>query len=206
MNFGARFPNVWPLRYFDAILGKVELLASRTPSVDVRIPQPRLNRRMIRILLDLLALPPPSRPRLFTNASGDFTLMSKSDWVRLRGYPEMQMFSMHLDSLLLYIAHYAGIKELCLEYPIYHINHSKGWSPLNAGEFYDEISRKGIPILSYQEFLELTDRMVKRKRAVLFNDENWGLKGQPIQEVITQRGIEVNAIVGDSDVRRGGFP
>jgi hypothetical protein len=162
-----------------------------------------MNDKVIQILLDLMTLPPPSRPRLFTNASGDFTLMSKSDWMRLRGYPEMQMFSMHLDSLLLYIAYYSGVEEVYLDYPIYHIDHSKGWSPLNAGEFYEEIARKGIPILSYQEFIVLTDKMVKSKRAVRFNGEDWGLRGKPANEVEARRGTEVPSHVNDHDQRGG---
>ena len=95
---------------------------------------------------------------------------------------------MHLDSLLLYTAYYAGVEEEYLSYPIYHIDHSKGWSPLIAAGFYDDIARKGIPILSYEEFLQLTDRMVQTKRALIFNDENWGLRDQRLVEVTSHGG------------------
>src|SRR5262249_37142431 len=41
-------------------------------------------------------------PLLHTNACGDFTLLSRDAWFRLRGYAELDVFSMHLDSLLVH--------------------------------------------------------------------------------------------------------
>ncbi len=35
--------------------------------------------------------------RLHTNACGDFTLLARDDWFRLRGYPEWPIFSWHID-------------------------------------------------------------------------------------------------------------
>ena len=78
--------------------------------------------------------PPIDIPtHLHTNGCGDFTLMSLEDWLDLRGYPEFDMYSMHLDSVLCYSAHNCGIVEEVLEAPmrIYHIEHSagSGWTP-----------------------------------------------------------------------------
>jgi hypothetical protein len=73
---------------------------------------------------------------------------------------------------------------------------------LNATGFYEEISGKGIPILSYEEFLRVTDKMVKTQRAVLFNDENWGLKDQPVQEITIPLGIDLPAYADHHDERR----
>src|SRR5262249_10127703 len=55
-----------------------------------------------------------ARLRLHTNACGDFTLMSREAWETVRGYPELEMFSMHIDSLLLYQAHWRGVREAYL--------------------------------------------------------------------------------------------
>jgi len=73
----------------------------------------------------------PAPPRLHTNGCGDFTLMANSDWFALRGYPEFEIFSFHLDSLIVYMAHHYGIKEQVLEEPMrcYHIEHTSGWTP-----------------------------------------------------------------------------
>src|SRR5437870_3627597 len=62
-------------------------------------------------------------PALHTNGCGDFTLMSRGAWLELRGYPELHMFSMFIDSLLVYTAHWHGLKEEFLPHPIYHIEH-----------------------------------------------------------------------------------
>src|SRR5487761_324836 len=48
-------------------------------------------------------------PTLHTNGCGDFTMMSRADWFALRGYPEWQVFSWNIDSVIVYQAHYNGI-------------------------------------------------------------------------------------------------
>jgi hypothetical protein len=67
---------------------------------------------------------------LHTNACGDFTLLAREDWFRLRGYPEWPIFSWHLDSAILYAANAQDIRHTTLgpKYRIYHIDHSFGWS------------------------------------------------------------------------------
>jgi len=76
---------------------------------------------------------PGSSIHLHTNGCGDFTLMAREHWFDLRGYPEFDLFSMNLDSVLCYAAHHAGFFEYCLEDPmrIYHIEHQtgSGWTP-----------------------------------------------------------------------------
>ncbi len=57
-----------------------------------------------------------------TNACGDFTLMAREHWCDLRGYPEFDLFSMNLDSILCISAHHGGAREQMLDEPmrIYH--------------------------------------------------------------------------------------
>jgi hypothetical protein len=76
-------------------------------------------------------------PHLFTNAAGDFTLLSRDMYFRLCGIPEEREFhSMHFDSVFCFMAHAAGARESKLGKPlrIYHIDHgvpswrtSKNW-------------------------------------------------------------------------------
>jgi hypothetical protein len=70
---------------------------------------------------------------LHTNACGDFTLMARDRWFNLRGYPEFNLFSMNLDSVLCFSAHYAGVREEVLAEPmrIHRIEHGRGsgWTP-----------------------------------------------------------------------------
>lgn len=82
---------------------------------------------MITGLLWLLLL----LPDLHLNACGDFTLMAKETWFDIGGNPELEMFSLHLDSLALYNAHAHGVSEVRLSPDMVHchIEHERGWTP-----------------------------------------------------------------------------
>jgi hypothetical protein len=56
------------------------------------------------------------------NACGDFTMMSKNRWEQLRGYPEVP-FNTYVDGTVLWLASQAGMKQIVLTEPIYHMNH-----------------------------------------------------------------------------------
>lgn len=49
-------------------------------------------------------------PILHTNACGDFTMMAGHDWFALRGYPEWNIFSWHINSVIVYQAHYNNLQ------------------------------------------------------------------------------------------------
>jgi hypothetical protein len=72
-------------------------------------------------------------PDLFTNAAGDFTVLSRDMYFRLRGIPEEREFhSMHFDSVFCFMAHAAGATEVELTDPlrIYHVDHgAPSWRP-----------------------------------------------------------------------------
>ncbi len=109
---------------------------------------------------------------LHTNACGDFTLMSRKDWIRVRGYGEFEMYSLHVDSLLLFNAYFLGAREVYLSYPIYHMDHSLGWA--RREPLLRDLSRRCVPYLSYEDFLWLVARMSLSDQKEL-NGENWGL-------------------------------
>jgi hypothetical protein len=65
-------------------------------------------------------------PALFTNGAGDFTLLSRALYSRLRGVPEEREYhSMHWDSIFCFMAYAACGKELVFTDPcrIYHVDH-----------------------------------------------------------------------------------
>ena len=72
-------------------------------------------------------------PELFTNAAGDFTVLSRDMYLRLHGIPEEREFhSMHFDSVFCFMAHAAGATEVELTDPlrIYHVDHgAPSWRP-----------------------------------------------------------------------------
>jgi hypothetical protein len=124
------------------------------------------------------------RTRLHTNACGDFTLMAKDVWSRLRGYPELEMFSFHLDSLLCYMAHHAGIREAVLPYPAFHIDHSAGWTPEVERDqsLNKRLSEAQIPRITNEQLDDWAVQMRREKKPIIFNDVNWGMAEENLPE------------------------
>jgi hypothetical protein len=119
------------------------------------------------------------RRKLHTNACGDFTLLSYQDWCDLRGYPEWEIFSWHIDSVLLYQANRNGIEEVNLsrKKSIYHIEHGSGYTPEQETKLFKRLVDNNIPFLSINDFWSLVNEMdVKRKQGhkTIYNSDTWG--------------------------------
>jgi hypothetical protein len=132
------------------------------------------------------------KPWLFTNACGDFTLLSKSDWTELQAYPEWAMYSFHLDSVLLYQAKAAGIKERYMgkRAAVFHIEHQpgSGFTPEDPSKLFDRLIKNGIPFLDWN-----TDAvpLIEKINAIHFQTSDklyqfagngWGLADLELQE------------------------
>lgn len=109
------------------------------------------------------------------NACGDFTLMSKEDWENIDGYPELEMYSLHIDSMALFACAAKGIKQHIFkpEACTYHVSHKGGWefqTPTERIYFYAK-----RPILDWWAVYTLGMEILKNKTGYTFNDENWGL-------------------------------
>ena len=134
-----------------------------------------------------LALFPQTPPAdLHTNACGDFTLVHRDRWLDLRGYPEFAMYSMNIDSVFCYMAHYGGAREvvLCDPMRVYHIEHASGsgWSPEGEKALYQRLAAKGIPWIPFDQVLAWAGDMARFERPLVFNREDWGLGGVELPE------------------------
>lgn len=115
----------------------------------------------------------------FTNACGDFQLMHREHWFDLRGYPEFDKYSFHIDSILQYQAVYYGIKEETLsdDKCVYHIEHESGFVPEKASEFenkHPEGFRLSYGMLNFY-------RLCIANKKLIFNGENWGLANELLE-------------------------
>jgi hypothetical protein len=121
---------------------------------------------------------------LHTVTCGDFTLLSRDDWFRLRGYPEWQIYSLHIDSVICYMARYSGIREIVLrrKMGVYHIDHHSGWSPEGADTLTKRMHAMGVPILNYDQLCAHVLAMHRRKSPLISNDEHWGLESDTLVE------------------------
>ncbi len=111
---------------------------------------------------------------LHTNACGDFTLLSREDWARLRGYAEFEIFSWHLDSLFIYSCFHGGAKEVVLPMPVYHIEHSGGWKPDEADQLWRRLDAKKITYLTNDDLFALRLQLIASGGQHVFNTEDWG--------------------------------
>lgn len=116
----------------------------------------------------------------FTNACGDFTLMAKEDWERVRGYAEWPIFSWHLDSLLVYQALGAGlaIRRLAPRARVFHIDHEGGYTPEGAAQLFARLRARGIPFLTDQDLQRHYEQLAagRRRGAEPFNGPGWGMR------------------------------
>jgi hypothetical protein len=123
---------------------------------------------------------------LHTNGCGDFTLLARDHWFDLRGYAEMDLFSMNLDSLFCFAAHYGGAEEQVLPDPmrIYHIEHGSGsgWTPEGQAKLFERIAAKGLSFLGNEEVLAMAAEMRRLGSPMIFNHEDWGLSAFTLKE------------------------
>lgn len=129
------------------------------------------------------------RPMLFTNACGDFTLMAKQDWERLKGYPEWPIFSWHLDSVFLYQSAYSGFRETYLgdHAPVFHIEHGKGsgYTPEGAELLFSRLEKAGLPFLTDETFTRLIEEQKaagQNGTVIKHNADDWGLLSNELSE------------------------
>jgi hypothetical protein len=137
---------------------------------------------------------PPERgpAHLHAIACGDFTLMAREHWFDLRGYPEFDLYSFNLDSVLCYAAHYAGAREEILPDPlrIYHIEHAagSGWTPEGEVRLFSRIAEQGIPCLDNHELMSWASLMQRFQVPLIFNRENWGLADFHLRQAVVGPG------------------
>lgn len=129
-------------------------------------------------------------PSAHLNGCGDFTMMSRSAWARLRGYPEWPVFSWNIDSVGLIHAAWEGLAHTTLapDAVHYHIEHDYG-SGYTPGGGMDALLRRleqrGTPLLSwqdYQEFLLDLASHYEAHRRVTFNSSQWGFADRQLPE------------------------
>ncbi len=119
-----------------------------------------------------------------SDACGDFTLMSKEDWEKIDGYLELEMYSLHIDTMALYAALAQGIEQAI--YPpeacTYHIAHAGGWEPGNAVEQLQFYHKR--PSLDWWVVEAAGRQIVRDKSNFDINSANWGLNNVDLKEII----------------------
>ena len=118
---------------------------------------------------------------LHTWACGDFTMLHRDDWFNTRAYPELEIWSIHIDSLfLLFAARVCGmIEELWDDTCVYHPEHQMSWSvnPEYGAEYPSLRDKLGAAVNVVNFFAESGGQNLR------WNPENWGLADVELPEV-----------------------
>lgn len=130
----------------------------------------------------------PSEKRQFyqidTFACGDFTLMSKEAWIDIQGYVELDLYSIHIDSLALIAATSLGYRQRVFkaEACTYHMDHPHGWesfTPIDKIKWLEE-----RPGLGYDLLYEVALHILKQPAHLNLNSKNWGYADHEFEEIV----------------------
>ena len=115
--------------------------------------------------------------KLHTNACGDFTMIDKQSFYKMKGYHEFDGFSWHIDSLLLFKAYYyLKLNFMNLNFPIYHINHEPGKKYSSKGKIsIKKIEKIKLNFINDQQLLNLINNYRLNKFDKDDKKINWGL-------------------------------
>ncbi len=127
---------------------------------------------------------------LDTSACGDFTLMSKNNWIKIEGYPELDLYSIHIDSMGIIAAAAMGIRQEILptEMCSFHIHHEDGWesfadNPVGLIKFMER--RPGLDWFSVSETGKW---LIKNNKGWGLNKPDWGFSNTKLKEYIFEAG------------------
>lgn len=162
-KFGTFLPGTWLVSRF-----KIRKIASN----------------IFRVILQVLH----PLPTIHTNGCGDFTMLSGERWHRLRGYPELPIWSMHLDSLLCYMAIASGLTEQVLRSParMYHLEHGSSWVVMTPEDRLRTFAKK--PWIDSALLREIWEHMYIKGEPMLYNSADWGLGGRALPETVVVSG------------------
>jgi hypothetical protein len=101
-------------------------------------------------------------------APGDFILLSKEGWMDFRGYPQINVHG-GMDGYVSIQAITSGNELVILKEKTYHQSHG---NPVGGER----------PMPDMKAYIKDAKKMLKEKKAILYNDNNWGLKKYNLKE------------------------
>lgn len=121
---------------------------------------------------------------LDTRACGDFTLMSKAAWLDIQGYPEFDLYSIHIDSMGIMAATALDYQQVILppKKRVFHIHHKDGWeafTPISVLKYMEK-----IPGLDWNLVADAGAYIVKHKSRYNINKPDWGFANEDLEEFV----------------------
>jgi len=106
-----------------------------------------------------------------TFAAGDFFMLHKSGWAKIRGFDETKEGNDYLDGYALIMAGCVGMKQEIIEEAMYHVDHL--------------MSKAGRPSVNFLQFVKNCNYMIRTGRPYKTNSKDWGLAERRLKEVVT---------------------
>lgn len=101
-------------------------------------------------------------------APGDFILLSKEGWEEFRGYPEINVHG-GMDGYVSIMAIASGNRLKILKEKTYHQSHG---NPAGGER----------PLPDTKTYIRDAKKMLKEKKVIFYNKEDWGLRGYSLKE------------------------
>jgi len=116
-------------------------------------------------------------------ACGDFTLMSKTDWELIKGYVELDMYSIHIDSMGIMSAAAMGLEQVIFKPKevVYHIDHADGWESDDPFKLLRFLASK--PCLEWSVVARAGQKMINNAQNWEINNDTWGFYGVDLTEI-----------------------
>jgi hypothetical protein len=128
------------------------------------------------------------------NACGDFTMMHREDWIKIEGYPELDLYSIHIDSMALNAA--VALKLNQVIFPpkacAYHIDHKEGWASMDPLETLKFVSKR--PGIDWSVMFHAGKQIIKEGITYGINSKDWGFANERFKEYIFEPGKEMREI------------
>ena len=175
------------LKFTISCLGSILILHTKNFLSSLKLLKDPFNISNLKILFNIRNLKILFDKKLHTNACGDFTMIDKQSFYKIKGYYEFDGFSWHIDSLLLFKAYYyLKLNFINLNFPIYHINHEPGKKYSTKGKIsIKKIEKAKLSFINDEQLLNLIYNYSCNKFDKDDKKVNWGLAKErlPIYDI-----------------------
>ena len=116
-----------------------------------------------------------------------FTLMAKSEWLRIQGYLELELYQHQVAKMALIAAYAVGLEQKIFpdSIPIYMVSSAQKGENLKSPEaMIYEMEQQ--PYLHWDWIEEGSKSLFEEQRTYQYNSENWGLGEIDLEEFIFQ--------------------